>query len=203
MMRKRMREWIETANTNPIRKQRFREHYLPVGKPHQLYNYWKGGGYFEGLHIPTLEWLESLVDSIDSDRFLPDETMIFCENICVANGFSSELMATMPFNKTSPHKAVYMNLRYQLQVFVAGGGVLREETTPVGAEDWIKAHQQQEEAEEIRRQHEGILHLRELDPINNLAEADYEDADVAEGVHDGANEHELEIWDQMSGDESD
>jgi len=56
--------------------------------------------YHEGVDIPTLEWLESLVQGVDLDRYLPQEMMDLCEDFCQRTlGYSRAYMENMTIGR--------------------------------------------------------------------------------------------------------
>ena len=95
-----------------IRKQKHRGHYLPTGKPRKLFLYLKGGQhYHEKLHMPTLDWLDSLVKDHDIDSYLPDEMMDLCQSLLDKKGWTIDVMEALVINQESNHEEMYLYLR--------------------------------------------------------------------------------------------
>ena len=117
MLRVRISGFVSVYNNHRIRKQPAREHYLPTGKPHQLYKYATVPDLHEPIHKPTLAWLEGLVQGFDIDRYLPEKIEELCARICLEHGYSAEYMQQITLGKDPhtredlyPHKDIYLYL---------------------------------------------------------------------------------------------
>ena len=112
MLRVRITGFVTIHNNHRIRKQPTRQHYLPTGKPRQLYEYPNAPDLHEPIHEPTLTWLEGLVQDFDIDRYLPERIEELCARICLQYGYSAAYMQRMTLGKDArtgedmyPHRA--------------------------------------------------------------------------------------------------
>ena len=138
MLRVRIAGFVSVHNSHRIRKQPTRQHYLPTGKPRQLYEYPTVADLHEPIHEPTLAWMEGLIQGFDIDRYLPEKMEEVCARICLKHGYSALYMQTMRLGKNPntgadlyPHKAIYLLLRAELRrIHGQVKGFLIEQPTP-------------------------------------------------------------------------
>jgi hypothetical protein len=203
LIRERLVTFMEIHNIHVIRKQRFRSHYLPTGKPRILFEYPQHGvDFHEKVDFETLEWLEGLVKDVDIDSYLPRSMMELCATILEDVGYSHDSIAGLKFNKQSPHKRHYLILRERLQRIFAESEILQEEGTPCGARAWISQHISLSEDQEIMEHYTGAqfqqLHL-DQDPVSSQNLDEDEDEDDQDGygseveVLDYQDYEELEV----------
>jgi hypothetical protein len=156
MLRARVQEFVDVHNCHRIRKQRQREHYLPIGKPVYLFKVHEGvSDYAEDAHEPTLQWLESLVEDVDLDAYLPNTMMNLCLEICEQEGFTNtgiyKLGADLTTGRdTHPHYRAYCILSRELRRRYSAGVELYalEDEAPRGGRAWIEKHISTEEDRE-------------------------------------------------------
>jgi len=184
-IRRRIDEFVHTHNISPIRKQKHRGHYLPTGKPRKLFLYPKGGQhYHEKLHMPTLDWLDSLVKDHDIDSYLPDEMMDLCQSLLDKKGWTIDVMEALVINQESNHEEMYLYLREQLQriwIGPKGTTILQELVTPLGARHVVEREISRQEDSEIYTRMTGAMFVNlNLDddliqPIKEDREEEVED----------------------------
>jgi hypothetical protein len=185
LIRERLTTFMEIHNSHAIRKQRFRSHYLPTGKPRILFEYPQHGvDFHEKVDFKTLEWLEELVHEVDIDCYLPQSMMELCATILDDVGYSHEFVVSLKFNKESLHKRLYLLLRERLQRIFTESDILQEEGTPRGAQAWISQHILLSEDREIIEHYTGVqfqrLHLDE-DLVSSQNFNEVEDEDDQDG----------------------
>jgi hypothetical protein len=205
-IRRRIDEFVHTYNISPIRKQKHRGHYLPTGKPRKLFLYPKDGQhYHEKLHMPTLDWLDSLVKDHDIDSYLPDEMMDLCQSLLDKKGWTIDVMEALVINQESNHEEMYLYLREQLQriwIGPKGTTILQELVTPLGARHVVEREISRQEDSEIYTRMTGAmfanLNLND-DPIE-LVEEDIEgevEDDEEDAVYDsGEGYMDFEIMEE-------
>jgi hypothetical protein len=138
MLRARISGFVSVHNSHRIRKQPARQHYLPTGKPRQLYEYPSVADLHEPVHEPILAWIEGFVQDFDIDRYLPEKIEQLCARICVQHGYSAESMQKMRLGKNPrtgedlfPHQKIYLLLRADLRrIHGQVKGFLIEQPTP-------------------------------------------------------------------------
>ncbi|RPB00095.1 hypothetical protein L873DRAFT_858139 [Choiromyces venosus 120613-1] len=82
IIRSHIHNFIEVHNSHPIQKEKKRDHYLPTGKPFEMYFYPESmEDYKEPVQEHVLTLLESEVESYDLDLFLPVETLNLFSNL--------------------------------------------------------------------------------------------------------------------------
>ncbi|CUS14687.1 unnamed protein product, partial [Tuber aestivum] len=78
IIRSHIHNFVEVHNSHSIRKQSKRDHYLPTGKPFEMYFYpLNAKDYQESVDETILSTLESEVEAYDLDPYLPPETISF------------------------------------------------------------------------------------------------------------------------------
>ena len=125
--------FVQIHNCHRIRRQRKREHYLPSGKPIELYNYPPTGIRDHGL-VPdklTLEALDLQMSPSDLDEYLTAETSNLYETLLV-NGNRA-----ISYSFNEQHREAYIFLRTQLACYPLEITTL---PTPAGAERWIEQY---------------------------------------------------------------
>ncbi|KAG0644315.1 hypothetical protein HOY80DRAFT_878747, partial [Tuber brumale] len=76
IIRSHIHNFVEVHNSHSIRKQPKRDHYLPTGKPFEMYFYpLNAENYQESVDETILSTLESEVEAYDLDSYLPMETI--------------------------------------------------------------------------------------------------------------------------------
>jgi hypothetical protein len=148
MLRARVQEFVDVYNCHRIRKQRHREHYLPIGKPVYLFKVHEGvSDYAEDAHEPTLQWLESLVEDVDLDAYLPNTMMNLCLEICEREGFTNTDTYKLGADLTTgrdihPHYRAYCTLSRELRRRYSAGVELHalKDEAPRGGRVWIEKH---------------------------------------------------------------
>jgi len=133
MIRSHIQTFVQVHNTHRIRRQRNREHYLPTGRPTELYNYPPTGVHDYGM-VPdpiTLALLETQVAPYCLDEYLTQETQFECQRLLTASGYPTE------FRFEDNHRAGYLFLRDALIEYIKGGNTISVLEPPLGAEQWI------------------------------------------------------------------
>jgi hypothetical protein len=190
MLRVRIAGFVSVHNSHRIRKQPTRQHYLPTGKPRQLYEYASVPDLHEPLHYPTLAWLEGLVQGFDIDRYLPKDIEELCARICLEFGYSAEYMQRMTLGKDPctrvdlyPHKRIYLYLRERLRkIHGQVKGFLAEQPTP---RDGMKLIEERIKAT-IPPEVEGVMHAsltgaEVLFPLQPIENGDNNDEEIDKG----------------------
>ena len=145
MIRSHIHNFIEVNNSHRIRKQKKSDHYLPTGKPFEMYFYPDGVEDFkEPIEEEVLVLLESEVGSFDLDSFLPTETLNLFSNF-----LTEENMPDMYTYDNPQHRKAYLILRQKVWTFVQTGGIVGLLANPIGAADWIEQNQRGIVREEI------------------------------------------------------
>ena len=99
LIQRQIDEFVYTYNISLIQKQKHYRHYLPTSKPQKLFLYPKGGQhYHEKLHMPTLDWLDSLVKDYNIDAYLPDEMMDLCQSLLDKKGWTINVIKILVIN---------------------------------------------------------------------------------------------------------
>lgn len=141
MIRTHIQTFVQVHNTHRIRRQRNREHYLPTGKPTELYNYPPVDIHDYGTAPDTtiLSLLEAQVSAYSLDEYLTPDTQLECEKLLLNGGYPVE------FTFDDNHRAGYIFLRQALMLYIKNGGnnisVLEP---PLGADRWLMENAEQE-----------------------------------------------------------
>jgi hypothetical protein len=204
LVRKRISDFMAIHNNHKIRKQRFRGHYLPTGKPRILFFHPDHKvDYHQAVHWPTLEWLEVLTKDVDIDSYLPESMMNLCRDVLDRQGLSSATGEELVFSKkdNSLHRRMYLGLRRELAVLYAQAdeGGLQELPTPIGAREWIEKHINKDEDQELMNHLTGAKFKR-LDL--RMDEADDNKFDTADEEGDNSVDKLTGIWEDEEFDEN-
>lgn len=132
MLRIHIHRFVDIHNNHPIQKQAKRDHYLPTGKPFEMYFYPESEiNYSRPVDEKTLQELEAEVAGYNLDDFLPPETMTLFETLLLSGGFP------IRFAYQDSHEKAYLYLRREVWKYVVDGGEVHIFNQPVGAEEWI------------------------------------------------------------------
>jgi transposase InsO family protein len=176
MLRKHIYGFVCLHNTHRIRHQRNRGHYLPTGRPHQMYHHPRGNtrDYADTPDEFILEALLSQLEAYDIDEYMVPETRMLFERLLSANGFP------VRFSWEDNHVEAYIFLRQALLEHISntGGDDVKILQKPEGAEKWILQNYQEileeQEKQQRRKENEKDFELEGTD--------DEEDVGLAERV---------------------
>lgn len=127
MITQHIHTFVQIHNCHRIRRQRKREHYLPTGKPVELYNYPPTGILDHGLQPDkrVLEALDTQMSSYNLDEFLTPDTRLLCESILF------EAHRPISYSLEEHHREAYIFLRTCLMQYST---IITTLATPIGAE---------------------------------------------------------------------
>ena len=141
MLRNHFHEFIEVHNNHRIRFQRNREHYLPTGRPYEMYHYPSNAQHYaERPDETVLQELESQVKNCDIDRYLADSTF----NLCMKILSEHQYPPTFEFENHNLHRSAYLCLRTELWKSIERGERIEELQSPKGSMNWIETQERKE-----------------------------------------------------------
>ena len=131
MITQHIHTFVQIHNSHRIRRQRKRDHYLPAGKPVELYNYPPTGIIDYGLspNKAVLDALDTQMSSYNLDEYLTSDTRILCEEMLTNGGFP------IAYSFSEQHREAYLYLRTGLTCYI---GLITVLPTPIGTERWIE-----------------------------------------------------------------
>ena len=135
MIRTHVQTFIQVHNTHRICRQRKREHYLPTGRPVELYHYPPTGvrNYGSPPDKVVLLQLEEQVASYSLDQFLTNQTSDRCALLLHENGYQKT------YSFSDNHREAYIFLRQAVSEYIKGGGIdIEVLAPPTGEEQWIQ-----------------------------------------------------------------
>lgn len=190
-IRRHIQTFVEMHNVHNIRRQKSRAHYLPHGKPDELFYYPPPGcrNYISQPEGPLLEHFESQIVGYDPDLYIHPDTEQLCHQL-ISQRFENFDLEHMQFSPglDQEHVQVYRFLREALYEYQEAGHILKEIILPRGAQEWIStmaemqtrmAEIESERLAEERREEEDNIHLSE-DEIEEIESEIGEDEEYAE-----------------------
>jgi hypothetical protein len=140
LIRAHVKGFVETHNNHSIKKQRLRAHYLPTGRPYEMFKYPSVPQCGSIPDFTLLSELDTYVSSYDLNASLPESVNSVCCSLLLKGGYNSS------FHFQDPHKEAYLYLRDQLFLFSNNGGHLFALLLPLGALQWIEKNKVEIEA---------------------------------------------------------
>jgi transposase InsO family protein len=160
MIRSHVHSFVAEHNRHRIRAQSKRSHYLPTGRPHQMYHHPSHGVRDYAAHPDpfVIQALLARYDNYNLDEYLVPETRELCQRLLQNGGFPTS------FTFADNHIQAYIYLREAL-VNYAWSRQPEEPAIwilekPLGAEDWINNNVQAEIGKEIERERSRRIPLR-------------------------------------------
>lgn len=134
IIRSHIHNFVEVHNSHSIRRQPKRDHYLPTGKPFEMYFYPVNAENFrEPVDETILLALESEVEAYDLDPYLPIETISLYSN------FLTQANLPISYTYDNPqHQHAYSILRQKVWQYIQNGGAVKLFPPPTGASEWIQ-----------------------------------------------------------------
>ena len=182
--------FVRVHNTHRIRRQRNQEHYLPTGRPCEMYHYPPNEIRDYGHPPPEeiLSILEEQVAAYNLDTFLTPETHSICCQLLELGGFANS------FQFSDNHREAYIYLREALsQYSLAHGGEISVLPTPAGADKWILEHQTTSQLDNIDSGGETAMKVDLTDCEEDIAfdeelivDADDEEYDMVDKDENGS-----------------
>ena len=141
MLRKHLHEFVEVHNNHRIRYQRNRAHYLPTGRPYEMYHYpINTHHYAEKPNETVLQELENQVKNCDIDRYLTESTFDLCTTILKENRYPT----TFEFEQHDLHRSAYLYLRTELWKSIERGIEIEILQSLTESMNWIEAQEKEE-----------------------------------------------------------
>jgi transposase InsO family protein len=161
MIRNHVSSFVEQHNRHRIRAQRKRSHYLPTGRPHQMYHHPSSDvrDYSSSPDPLVLHVLLDRYQGYDLNQYLVSDTKNLCEKLLAEAGYLT--LFSYPDN----HIQAYIFLREALVNFAVSNhsndSPIWILPKPTGAESWIHSNEQIEIDNEIMQEklRQAPLHL--------------------------------------------
>lgn len=202
-IRRHIQGFVDMHNVHDIRRQKSRAHYLPHGKPDEMFFYPPEGSrnYISPVDGPLIEHLEKQVEAYDPDLYLHPDTELLCEEFAQKRfpGFDISHLALRP-GLEQQHVEVYRFLRESLYSYQEAGNTILDVELPRGAQAWIKAIAKVQSENLTRIENERAAEeegQENSDVMLSEVEIDDGEDDMSDGGNDGENGDDDLIYDPL------
>ncbi|KFY85386.1 hypothetical protein V500_08461 [Pseudogymnoascus sp. VKM F-4518 (FW-2643)] len=178
-LRQHINNFVQVHNTHRIRAQRSRAGYHRTGVLEELFMFPNihVEDYHAAPHIPTLEGLESMVETYDMNIYQTKEVTELCDQLLIRGGYEFAIhledVEDMQAGFGSNHVKSYNFLRFSLRAYVSDGGPVDVHPLqpPWGAYRWVEGMQEVQREVEEHRLH-ALRHPEEDDVVDIVSEVD-------------------------------
>lgn len=194
-LRRHIARFVDVYNSHTIRKQSSRDHYLPAGKPDELYHYTSAKDFAIRPSDPSFpkelfDDFQEQVANFDFNQYQTDETRDLCTKILQDAGLEVENNYLAP-GLRQPHVQAYLHLRQELRKHE-----IEELAPPRGARAWI-ARQRASREEMIQE-----METTRQTPITTGVSLPSDDDMISEQEEDSSGDDELGKQDDDEEDDS-